>query len=223
MKTNFPEGFQEKFFRVTQSNVAETLRRENVNMVYVPCGLKTEYIDVPDKEHYEEGEEVTYHKELDAHWISVLIPYRGEDLSKPEEFYKARYSELRKFFYGTAEQQVEMQSDNTWAAHVDAVKLMFPKFSGEMPESYIRFIGYRKEFWTLIHGLLAQYGNGKTIADMPETFNAGYLLEMGEELQIPTETILQLTLKIQTLALNLIANGYGWVNLFPFKPEYIAE
>lgn len=221
MKTNFPEGFQEKFFTVSNSNVSETLRREGTNMVYVPCGLKEEMIDVPDKEHYEEGEEVTYHKELSAHWIGVRLVYRGEDLSKPEEFYKARYSDLRQFFYGSALDQVEMQSDNTWAAHVDAVKLMFPKFSGEMPESYERFVGYRKEFWTLIVGLLAQHG--KTIDDMPEMFNADYLLNLGTELGIDDTTILQLTLKIQTLALNLIANGYGWVNLFPYKEEYIAE
>lgn len=221
MKTNFPEGFQEKFFIVTNSNVSETLRREGRDMVYAPIGLKEEMVDVPDKEHYEEGEEVTYHKELRSSWIEVRLQYRGEDLSKPEEFYKTRYAELRKFFYGTAEQQCEMQSDNTWAAHVDAVKLMFPKFSGEMPESYQRFVGYRKQFWGLIATTLAKYG--RTPADLPETFNADYLLQLGKELNMSSEMVLELTLQIQTLALNLIANGYGWVNLFPFKPEYIQE
>lgn len=221
MKTLFPEGFQEKFFTVTNSNVPETIRREGLHEIYVPCGLKQEMIDVPDKEYYEEGEEVTYHKELSCHWIEVRIPFRGDDLEDTEAFLKSRYSELRKFFYGTAEQQCEMQSDNTWAAHVDAVKLMFPKETGEMPESYERFVGYRKQFWTLIVGTLAKYGKGPEA--LPEMFNADYLLSLGQELGMSQDMILNMTLQIQTLALNLIANGYGWVNLFPFKPEYIQE
>lgn len=218
METNFPEGFQEQFFRVSSSNVPETLRRVSNNQVYVPCGMKHTVVQVPDNEHDPDS---PMHDEDRYAWIGVRLPYRGEDLSDLEAFYVARYSDLRHFFYGSAFDQLEMKKDSLLGFHQLAVQSMFKKADGLEPDGLVKFIAYRKQFWQLIASVLAQYGNGKTIADLPEFFNAGDLLEMAKELGIDDAMVLNLTLQIQTLTLNLIAQQMEYMNLFPFKEEYL--
>ena len=59
-------------------------------------------------------------------WIPVRIPYKGQKLDDYERLERQCYAELRKYFYGTPEQQLELQYKEKLTEHINAVRKAFP-------------------------------------------------------------------------------------------------
>lgn len=94
-----------------------TVRQEYYDEVYVDVDETLAYVH--------EGASTVYDDEL---LIKTITP---NHTPKTEEEIKAweveNYISLRKVAYGTWEEQMEMQYDGTWEAHVLAVKQRYPK------------------------------------------------------------------------------------------------
>ena len=216
MDTNFPDGFQERFFKLSTSNVPETLRRMGTN-IYVPCGMKHTVVQVP----VDETDPSKGMKDEDRYtWIECIIPFMGDDLSDEAAFYLSRYSDLRSFFYSTPVAQLEMQSQGEWKLHCLAVKRMFPKAAGEQPAEYVNFKRYRKQFWSLIKSTIEAHG-GNFETDVPKDFfNSDWLVSKAVEIGCSEEEITELSSTLTVLVLNQIANGFAWDEaFFPFKDD----
>lgn len=73
-------------------------------------------------------------------WIQVRIRYTGQHIDDYEKLKKECYKELRHFFYGTSEQQLELQYKGKFDAHVKAVRKAFPNpYKKESRTVFTRF------------------------------------------------------------------------------------
>ncbi len=59
-------------------------------------------------------------------WIEVRVPFRGQDLADYTKLTRQCYAELRAFFYGTPQQQLELQYKGKLNSHINAVRKAFP-------------------------------------------------------------------------------------------------
>ena len=73
-------------------------------------------------------------------WIPVRIQYKGQTIGNYAKLEKECYAELRKFFYGTVEQQLELQFKGKFEEHIKAIRKAFPNpYNGERRTVFSRF------------------------------------------------------------------------------------
>lgn len=73
-------------------------------------------------------------------WIPVRITYTGQTIGNYVKLEKECYAELRKFFYGTVEQQLELQFKGKFEEHIRATRKAFPNpYKGEKRTVFSRF------------------------------------------------------------------------------------
>ena len=73
-------------------------------------------------------------------WIPVDIKYTGQTVTDYARLMKECYAELRKFFYGSVEQQLELQYKGKFNAHINAVRKVFPNpYKGEQRTVFFRY------------------------------------------------------------------------------------
>lgn len=73
-------------------------------------------------------------------WIPVRIPYKKQTLDDYMRLERECYAELRHFFYGTTEQQLELQYKGKFDDHVKAVRRSFPNpYKQERRTVFFRF------------------------------------------------------------------------------------
>lgn len=105
-----------------------------MNETIIPAGIGLQYPEEHGAEspniHLEGGEIIFpafIRQDAEGYvWIPVAIPYKGQDLDDYERLKKQCYSELRRFFYGTATQQIELQYKGKLNNHINAVRKAFP-------------------------------------------------------------------------------------------------
>jgi hypothetical protein len=105
-----------------------------MNETIIPAGIGLQYPEEHGAESpniHLEGGEIIFPAFIrqDAEgfvWIPVAIPYKGQDLDDYEKLKKQCYAELRGFFYGTPEQQIELQYKGKLNIHINAVRKAFP-------------------------------------------------------------------------------------------------
>ncbi len=59
-------------------------------------------------------------------WIEVKVPFTGQDLSDYTKLTRQCYAELRAYFYGSPQQQLELQYKGKLNSHIYAVRKAFP-------------------------------------------------------------------------------------------------
>ena len=73
-------------------------------------------------------------------WIPVRIALKGQTIGNYAKLEKECYAELRKFFYGTTEQQLELQFKGKFDEHIRAIRKAFPNpYKGEKRTVFSRF------------------------------------------------------------------------------------
>ena len=73
-------------------------------------------------------------------WITVRIPYKGQRMDSYENLESQCYAELRHYFYGTSEQQLELQYKGKLNGHINAVRRAFPNpYKKESRTVFTRF------------------------------------------------------------------------------------
>jgi hypothetical protein len=60
-------------------------------------------------------------------YVTLRVPDHGQQIEDAAAFALENYAELRACLYAPTSEQLDMQYHGTWAAHVDAVKIAFPK------------------------------------------------------------------------------------------------
>ncbi len=114
----------------------------------IPSGIALAYQeekgDNPPKIAIEEGKVVFpafVRRDGDGYkWIPVPVTYKGQDLDDYEKLKKQCYAELRRYFYGTSEQQLELQYKGKLNAHINAVRKAFPNpYYGDRRTVFTRF------------------------------------------------------------------------------------
>ncbi len=133
-------------------------------------------------------------------WIPVRIPYKGQTVCNYAKLEKECYAELRKFFYGTVEQQLELQFKGKFEEHIRAIRKAFPNpYKGERRTVFSRF-EVLKAFETLPElytRLVAAYTSDTEINLFWNSVNSidienQYCQRICEALNIDTELINQL-------------------------------
>lgn len=200
--TPIPADLQTSFLQETESNILPVIIRENKN-VYFPAFIRQE-----TKQDEQTGETRTVYK-----YFRVPVPYNGQQISDYEKFSYENYAALRKFFYGTAEQQADLEYHYLLQAHLLAVKQAFPKTAGEIPEGVTRFNTVKTEFWATIDEAVAKVG--KTREDLPEQpFNANAMLIWARTNGMSSEDIATYAQTFSAISLNLLHNNRNWDELF---------
>lgn len=100
----------------------------------IPAGIALQYPEERGEEqpraHLEGGEIIfpafVRQDEGGYVWIPVPVPYKGQDLDDYDKLKKQCYAELRRFFYGTTAQQLELQYKGKFDDHIEAVRKAFP-------------------------------------------------------------------------------------------------
>lgn len=73
-------------------------------------------------------------------WIPVRIPYKGQKMDDYSKLMRECYAELRRFFYGTTAQQLELQYKGKFDDHIEAVRKAFPNpYKQERRTIFFRF------------------------------------------------------------------------------------
>ena len=185
-------GIQTDFLKETESGTAPEIRREGKNII-IPVLIR------------KDGDVYRY--------FEVPVKYTGQDITDYDKCCIQSYAELRKFFYGPAEVQMEQQLKGTFAEHQYAVRLAFPKKAGEVPAAVTRFEEIKAGFWNVIDAVLVKIG--KTREDLPEQpFNAETMLAWAVENGLPAADIAEASGEIMRISLDLLHNGRNWNELF---------
>jgi hypothetical protein len=74
------------------------------------------------KKKHENGDEYTEYS-----YILLRIPDTGQTISTYEEFKLRNYRALRRAFYPSIEEQMDLQYHGNWEAVINSVKETFPK------------------------------------------------------------------------------------------------
>lgn len=133
-------------------------------------------------------------------WIPVEIKYTGQTVTDYARLMKECYAELRRFFYGTVEQQLELQYKGKFNAHINAVRKVFPNpYKGEQRTVFFRYEVLKafQAIPSLYESVVAAYqGNievqlyWNSVNDL-DLENAD-LINMRQRLGIDDETVAQL-------------------------------
>lgn len=119
-----------------------------VPITEIPVGIALAYQEEqwgdPPKIAIEEGKVVFpafVRRDGDGYkWIPVPVTYNGQDLDDYEKLKKQCYAELRRYFYGTSEQQLELQYKGKLNAHINAVRKAFPNpYYGDRRTVFTRY------------------------------------------------------------------------------------
>lgn len=114
----------------------------------IPAGIALQYPEERGEEqpraHLEGGEIIfpafVRQDEGGYVWIPVPVPYKGQDLDDYDKLKKQCYAELRRFFYGTTAQQLELQYKGKFDDHIEAVRKAFPNpYKQERRTVFFRF------------------------------------------------------------------------------------
>jgi len=149
-------------------------------------------------------------------YFPVTMTYKGDDIDNYVKVMRSRYADLRKHFYGPEWAQSEMESKGLWTAHAMAVRAVFAKEAGEVPEALLHFWEAYTKFWTLISMTCQQFNI--PYSEIPETFDSSLMMQIATQYGIPAEALTQLVLQMQLIQFDVLANKYVWKNLFP-KPS----
>ena len=149
-------------------------------------------------------------------YFPVTLKYEGDDLSNYAKVVRNRYADLREYFYGPAWAQSEMESKGLWTAHSMAVRAVFAKTPGEVPEALQHFWEAYGNFWGLISATCQQFNI--PYSEIPESFDSSFMMQIATKYGIPADALTQLILKMQLIQFDVLANKYVWKNLFP-KPS----
>lgn len=198
--TNLPASFRSKYFRETESANIPEIRREG-NITIFPAFVRQE------TRQGEDGESYTAYR-----YFEVPVPFTGQDTTDYESFALSSYAAIRKFFYGTQEQQSEMRDDCEWEAHRQSVRTAFPKTPDAVNEAEVRFQTIKAEFWETVDAAAAAVGKRRT--DLPEKFNAEEMLAWAAENGMAAEDIAKYTSAFAIISLNLLQNSRNWDELF---------
>ena len=196
MTTNLPAAFQARYFKESQSAEQPTIVRDENNVLQIPVFVRAEEID---------GE--TVYK-----FYNVPVRFTGQDYSNYEKCVLQSYGEIRKFFYGTPDQQSEMRDDATWEGHRQAIRSSFPKHSGDVNPSQQRFDGIKTAFWDTIDEACALIN--LTRADLPSYFDAETMLEIAVAHGMSAADVAKYTQTFATVSLDLLHNSRNWKELF---------
>ena len=196
MTTNLPAAFQARYFTESQSAEQPTIVRDENNVLQIPVFVRAEEID---------GE--TVYK-----FYNVPVRFTGQDYSNYEKCVLQSYGEIRKFFYGTPDQQSEMRDDATWEGHRQAIRSAFPKHSDDVNPSQQRFDGIKIAFWDAIDEACALIN--LTRADLPSYFDAETMLEIAVAHGMSAADVAKYTQTFATVSLDLLHNSRNWKELF---------
>ena len=196
MTTNLPAAFQARYFKESQSAEQPTIVRDENNVLQIPVFVRAEEID---------GE--TVYK-----FYNVPVRFTGQDYSNYEKCVLQSYGEIRKFFYGTPDQQSEMRDDATWEGHRQAIRSAFPKNSGDVNPSAVRFKAIYDMFWDTIDD--ACEAVGKTRSDLPSYFTAEQMLAFAVANGMTDADVEKYTQTFATISLDLLHNSRNWKELF---------
>jgi len=193
-------GLQTYWLSSSSSETKPVIERIAGNQVVFPALITTKIVDGKTQYNY----------------FPVTLEYQAEDLDNYAKFALLRYADLRKYFYGPEWAQSEMESKGLWTAHSMAVRAVFPKTVGEIPEALQHFWEAYTEFWGLISVTCQQFNI--PYSKIPDTFNSSYMMQIATEYHIPSEVLNQLIIKMQLIQFDVLANKFVWKNLFP-KPS----
>jgi len=200
--TPIPAHLQTSFLKETEADICPQIIREN-SIVYFPAFVRQE-----TRNDEQTGTTRTVYR-----YFNVPIQYVGQQITEYEQFSYENYAALRKFFYGTAEQQADLEYHYLLQAHLLAVKQAFPKTAGEIPEGVTRFNAVKAEFWAAIDEAVAKVG--KTREDLPEQpFNAETMLAWAQENGMSSADISTYATTFSAISLNLLHNSRNWDELF---------
>jgi len=188
--TSIPASLQTDFLVESFSNVQPEIRREGNNIVY-PAFIRAEN---------------------EYRYFDVTIPYTGQTLSDYDACALQSYAALRKHFYGDFAVQNEQILKGTFAAHQYAVRVAFPKASGEVIAAVERFTAIKAAFWSQADATCAAVG--KTRADLPATFTAETMLSFAKTNGMTDAQISEYAAAFSVVSLNLLHNGRNWDELF---------
>ena len=197
--TNIPVGLQTDFLQESQSDFIPVITRDGAT-VFFPAFIRLVTVEQDDttKQVFK--------------YFQVELPFTGQDLKDYDKFMYQSYAELRKFFYGPTEVQLEQQLKGTFGAHQYAVRRAFPKTKNEVIAGVERLKEIRTQFWGLIDEATALAG--KTRADLPEVFSSDELKYYAVQWQLPTDAIINYTIQFTLISTNLLQNCFNWSDLF---------
>ena len=196
MTTNLPAAFQARYFKESQSAEQPTIVRDENNVLQIPVFVRAEQV---------EGE--TIYK-----FFVVPVRFTGQKYTDYETCVLQSYREIRKFFYGTPDQQFEMRDDSTWEGHRQAVRSAFPKLVGEINTAIVRWNEIKETFWSTIDSVLESVGKDRSV--LPDYFNDTYMIDWAKQNNVPAEVQKKAEEVLVRVSLNLNANGRNWKELF---------
>jgi len=202
-------GLQTYWLSASESDTKPVITLANGVMVF-PAFITTETREETDPETQEKKTKTVYK------YFPVDMTWKGDDLNDYVKVMRCRWEELREHFYGPAWAQAEMEAKGIWTLHAMAVRAVFPKAEGEVPEALRNFWEAWTNFWTLISQASQKYGI--PYAEIPSYFDSTYLLTIATQYQIPQDELSILITKMQLIQFDVLANKFVWKNLFP-KPE----
>ena len=152
-------------------------------------------------------------KKISYKYYEVSMVYRGDDITNYAKILRTRWEDLRKHFYGIPEHQAEMDSKGQWTLHAMAVRAIFPKVPGELPESLVKFYEAYNTFW----GIIAKTCQAYNIPydTIPEYFDCDFMMTLAAKYGISGDALTMLITKFQFVVNDLTARKYSWGNLFP--------
>ena len=196
MLTNIPPGFQIRYFQETEG---DTYPQISVN------GASVEYPAFVREITREDG--TPSYK-----WIPAILPNNGHDTSDPDRFALLAWSDLRRFFYGPQAAQSEMRDDHAWEGHRQAVRSIFPKYTGEQNTAEARFQAIKTSFWETIDAALKEINVPRS--ELPAYFTAETMLALAVSKGMEADRLAVYSQKFATLSLDLLHNDRNWIELF---------
>ena len=191
-------------------NLGNELPEVRIEMpeIVIPVLVRSETMEIPVMGGEEdETEEVVFYR-----YFEVRTAFDGGDITDYAGIVSAYWKPIREAFYGSPEFQADLDYDHRLTAHILAVKDTFRKPGQETPPDGIaRWDSVKTAFWTIVDAALQEMG--MTRDQLPDYFNAEYMLELAEG-KLTKEKIASLTSMLQMVSFDMLHNGRNWSELF---------
>ena len=190
-----------------EGNERPAVRIETPEIV-IPVLVRKETRDV-----YMQDGENEYVGEADFYrYFEVRTAFDGGDIDDYAGILAHYWKQLREAFYGSYAFQADLDFDHRLTGHILAVKDAFRK-PGQTapPDGIARWDAVKRAFWTVIDSALEEMK--MTRSELPEYFNAEYMLELAKT-KLTADKIETLKTLLEMVSFDMLHNGRNWSELF---------
>ena len=206
MKIPLNKGFNPYWLTKSESDTRPVPTRTGDIMIF-PAFIEKTTREEEDPETKEKKTKTVYT------YYPVELKYKGDNLNDYNGIKRNRWDEFREHFYGIPWAQSEMTAKGQWTLHAMAVRALFPKNPGELPEGLIKFHDAYKSFWKLISATCQAYHIPYEV--IPEYFDCDFMMHLATAYGITGDALTMLITKFQFIVNDLTARTFTWTNLFP--------